>query len=456
MPTEVNPFLTEISEPLFPKGAWGRDMTFHEMVMMEGLEGLWREGHTEAEDKCFGQDILEEVALGQGILRDILDEQGLPYTKEAIAHITDSRDYNALGDLNETIEGAAAPLSMLLSAIKEEPVLPERDNCRIIESLLARRQAFKQEAGERRPELELAKQQFAERMHYAIDHEGLPLTHEQLDTRLGVTSLFFADCFALGFGTTGQCLSTDETEIIHVAISQTGENLTKTTYHELLHAISGSAVKRSGLRVAPGKNGLWSNEAMTDTLAVLLLDEEAIGYRFDSSKHSLWQGEADETIYRHIKRNTDAFVQSYGSYKEAFIAFSSRLPSKVVADIYFKRDGDALEPDQRAGTHAAREFQRAIKRLGGPGRIAVMREINQLFVAASDIADDPKKPLQYGEDEEQKARGIAYTVRQEDWQSGWRSILERRRHQRETEKYTKSYQKRISRAQKAARSEHKK
>lgn len=444
---EANPFLVDTAPNAEIEIRMRRELIFLDLLEIEGLEEFC-DSQMVARDFCAGEDILQTLAVGQRVLHDRLQERGLPATEDAIDSISGEEDKEVLQEVNDAIARAADMLH-----IYDDLDKCEMDNRQLIKQLLNRKTRFKEAANTRHQDLEVAKERFAERMHYAIDEQGLPLTHAQLNERLKATQLFFADPLVMysgGVVSEGTCRRQSGLNIVHINIdsADSEEMFTNTVYHELLHSVSGSAAKRLGLRVMTGEDGLWADEAMTDLWAALLLDEEATGYRFDSDRKPLWQGEGSENVKKHFERKTDLVSRSYLQYKQAFIAASSRIPSKVLADMYFKRDGDPLEEDQRAGTHAEREFQRTLKRLGGEGRIAAMRQINQLFKEAVKLSSNIVW-FQEGEAQEEEAQAIARQINEYDRRSDAEHFWEKRKYDRATSHHTRRRQARIARARRS-------
>ncbi|MEO8785242.1 MAG: hypothetical protein ABI221_02970 [Candidatus Saccharimonadales bacterium] len=433
--TEQNPFLTDQvpnleifqQEPITFVDLWELE-ELSEVPGFVGSDGL---------DLCYGNYALTSMSSARQLLtlkRAIAALKGAPKDLSK----TDEEEQGALTVMNDLLEAASQGLQS--EAGHSEP---EQDNRKVLKSLLERRQTFVGRAEARRWELDQHKRTFAQRMHLAIDAQGLPLAHDQLDSRLDAVRLRFADPLELGGGVRGVYFP--DLNSAHIRITSSSEQAQKTAFHELLHSVSAKAGKRHGLSV-PGQRDTWLDEAITDVLALLLTDSKAFDYSFGNSVDPLWYAGDTETIWRHAGRNLDAFGRTYYEYKKAAINSLSRVPSKVLMDAYFKRNQDPHEADRRAGTHAERELQRTLKRTGGIGRIALMRDIDSLFREANRVAKDPNKPMQYGEKENARASKIASDIRSADAKVGLLADLRRAKHSRAVTRHTKEYQARLARA----------
>ena len=306
-----------------------------------------------------------------------------------------------------------------------------------------RRTTFQAEALEHQEKLQATKATFIERIEYAIDHQGFPLTHQQLYERLKGLEIDFSDPLRTSSDTKGGYIAGIHRIIITLSESSL-KGLEKTVFHELLHAISakrivkapnelGIETRKIGLK-QPNQSRLWLNEAITELLADILLDEKGTGYTFNNDTHMLWHGDPDN-IYEVLLRAVNGQERlSYYEEKLAVIAATLRVPSKVLMRAYFAEDHDNHEADPRAGTHAERDLQRALKVAGGAKRVAELRAIDKLFT----------------EDLDDKALEQAKKIEKHDLKVRPHS-LKNRRNVRKIAKYTANYREQIQRAKDALR-----
>jgi len=307
--------------------------------------------------------------------------------------------------------------------------------------------AFMETAQSREVELLEAKASFAVRLHEAIDHQGLPLMHEQLDERLANVAIGFSDSF--GARSRDRGTYNPITHSVKIDSNETGEFLKQTVFHELMHAVSGSRYVKSDAKLGnmdhrrgglgqPGKDRLWLDEAITDLLANIMLDKKGRNFNLGSDKRTLNFGSRRQDMHSVLRRLPGNEILTYYDYKSAAIDVLYEVPSKTLLRAYFAQNDDLFEADQRAGTHAERDFQRALKIAGGKGRIADMSKINKLFQPHDTKTDDE------GADDSKVALKIANKARRADWSDlgKIKRVINRRR----VTGHTKAYQAQIERA----------
>lgn len=313
--------------------------------------------------------------------------------------------------------------------------LAELDNEALKAELITNHHKFVETVQKRRPELVKAMESFVARMHQAIDQQGLPLTHEQLEQRLSGVAIGFRN--RLNDKNNSGDFNPAANEI-EVPTDVAEDDIEHIIYHELLHAISGSRQvvdndeiigmesRRVGLD-QPNKSRLWLNEATTDLLANLLLDPNGHEWDLGSLTRSLIHS-GSSTIYGVLGKLPDSRKSGYIDYKLAVLRVTQHIPTGVLLRAYFAQDHDSLETDQHAGAHAERDLQRAIKVAGGKSRIAKLRVIDQAFQTGNN-----KTGLK-------QARKIERWDRSELGRAG--RVINRRK----VTKHTHDYQERIKRA----------
>lgn len=394
---------------------------------------------------CFGVDTLSNIAAFRAAI--------LEKTPEGEVIATAKREEpEHLQLLNEMLREEAGTLWFH----EDDESFDRNDNRQVLQKLLEWKKQFDEQASARYEHLQDLKAQFSKRMHRAIDEQGLPLAHEQLDARLEPVDLQFAHPLELGDGTQGGFGVINGVKKAYINTELTSDKLPQTVFHELLHAVSGmqlndGELKRVGFHFTED-NRVWANEALTDVLSYILLDNsEGMQYDFGDSERPLWlaaepgYASTGSNITIRTMRNFEARDRAYFTYKSVFIDATAAIPAKTLLEAYFKQDGDhPFEVDQRAGSHAERELQRAIKRLGGIGRVAALREVNGLFTKAAEIAKDPRRPGESGEMQGLRAEKIAADMRESDQSPG--IAWQRRAFSAEVAANTKARQVQIDRA----------
>lgn len=295
----------------------------------------------------------------------------------------------------------ADAIGKVLAKAREELVarkvgdVAERPDAQLGEWIKDRTEGFYKTAELRSVELEEIREDFIERVEWAIDNQGFPLTKEQLHERIERVGLGFFDPLARYEGLLGEFSLA--TGVAAVSIETPAEELKSLVYHELLHGISahrlmtddcdvGIKIKRVGLEFEHARVGTirtWFNEALTDLADNILLDRAGWNYEFDDYQRTF--DTAGLKLKKVLKRLPDGDNDTYYmSYKQAALDVLSSVPAAVAWNAYFLADYDTFEEDPRAGIHAERELQRAIKATGGVQQLAQMRVIDKIFADEKD------------------------------------------------------------------------
>ncbi len=279
------------------------------------------------------------------------------------------------------LRGLRSVLSGANIILESEGAGSDLNDVSLVRRLVQRQEEFFRDATDREIEIAELCGWFALRAHDAVDVQGLPLTHEQIDDRLSGVEIGFSDLL-------NQRLADGDYMPLtrRVRISSGAKNVRRVGFHELWHALSGRSVDKFGRVFAVmrprGRAGRSRNEATTDLGATIFLDETAgHTYQFDDSGSALWNPSPRESIARLASRSFLEYSQTnyYGAEKEAWVNLTQRVPAKVLMDAYFKQNNDPFEEDKRAGTHAIRELYRSMFRAGGAQRLLEVRAIDELF-----------------------------------------------------------------------------
>jgi hypothetical protein len=166
-----------------------------------------------------------------------------------------------------------------------------------------------------------------------------------------------------------------------VSSRTSGPMVERAVFHELLHGISGQRLaSRVGLRNHQGRR--WLNEAITELLANILCDQAGYGPKVDfAGSQSLSRSAA----HYSTGLNLPFQAELYSRYKQALHHVATGLPNHILLRAYFAQDNDPFEADQRAGIHAERDLQRAIKVAGGTKAIAKLRLIDKAFDEGAEL-----------------------------------------------------------------------
>ena len=273
---------------------------------------------------------------------------------------------------------------------------PEQAGVRFLRRLGDQYKIFLAAARYRQPELDQARGAFIDRMHYAIEHQGLPLSHEQLEARL--------EGVKLGFGHT---LNHKRHNVASynpisrralVTIGRHQDAVEPDVFHELMHAVSTVRIRdklgtlvvhQLGLEFFGKQDGgagvgrLWLNEAVTDMLVNILLDKDGYEWDFGNQQTPLLRSQPDDghlVAHMPLARSGEDI---YAQHKIAMLNATMAVPTKTLLAAYFAQNDDPYVQDQRAGTHAERDLQRVLKQTGGKQRIAQLRTIDRQFGKAS-------------------------------------------------------------------------
>jgi hypothetical protein len=367
--------------------------------------------------------------------REKLEEQGHshhPVLATEIDQIYDNNAKNYLDSARSDLKGKGAEFT------------DDMDDPTFATWVVERHHGFDSESRAREGELEANKTKFIERIGMAIDHQGLPLTREQLQDRLAGVHLGFED-HANNPPTSAAYVPVQNR--VCATPADTKEELEHDVFHELLHVLSGARYlrnenvrggldhRRIGLQ-QPNRSRLWLNEAVTDLLAEILLDEKGGKYNFGDEKRGLWDERGKAAIHNVARRKLELYGPSpYAEYKEAAIRTTRNVPARTLLRAYFAQDHDDFETDQLAGIHAERDLQRAIKVSGGVDRIKQLRYMDKLFSDKDDAKTD-------------KAKRIAQEIEKEDMKLNGQPVKsEWRRHK--VRQHTKRYRQQIERAKQA-------
>lgn len=245
-----------------------------------------------------------------------------------------------------------------------------------------RRDYFTKQANEREHMLDIYKSKFIELAEFAISHQGLPLSKQQLHYRLDGVRIGYSDPWNIAqSGAIGEYHP--ESHSISVHIKQFDSDLQKTIFHELLHAISGQRLvtkqsdnnehivaKRVGLNTSQGNQRYWLNEAVTESLTNLLTIEEG--------RYAVNFGDTSNALPMPNSNNAGLYAAYSSEIESASLALMS-IPANTLLRAYFAQDNDPFEEDQRAGVRAERDLWRAIKMASGVKRIKELRLLEHGF-----------------------------------------------------------------------------
>lgn len=275
---------------------------------------------------------------------------------------------------------------------------------------------FEETIQEQSEMLDQGKEVFILIIQDAIEHQGLPISKQQLHDRLKGLTLSTTDPlnYSEGFGGVYNPLNH------HVELnSHLGANDNRhVLMHELVHAISGkriianpsstlgSKVRTFGLEEPTSK--LWLNEGITDMLAYVLWEESGQKLDFGSTNKPL----IDVTTEKGqlLLANMQEFLKSeahstdgYNHYNTVAIKMLTQIPAYTLMRAVLAQNNDPHEADQMAGTHAERDLQRALKVAGGVEMLKKMRIVEQAFkeknydlanAVADDVVANPPGPVQ--------------------------------------------------------------
>ena len=329
------------------------------------------------------------------------------------------------------------------SAMAQEPWLNvPRDNKSVLDWLLGQRERFLAHSELRRGELGEIHGEFMERMYGDIDQHGLPLSHEQLEARVGSTELQFFD----PLGNAGRVGWYDPVRNrLVVSIGEAGQKFQHVVFHELFHAASGKRgagdIWTAGLSLRE-RNRTWMNEGITDGFATAVVGGETVDLGTDRPLWDLWSSAQQFT--RVASLNAELSSALYTRYFMVAASLTQGVSARILANAYYKQDNDLYETDQRAGTHAERELQRAMKRVGGVGRVGLLRQLNG--IANEALEDHQRAVLDDATTKTREMRETAVRATKGDAASG---VLARTRKARAVRNHTKRYQRQITRAKRA-------
>jgi hypothetical protein len=278
------------------------------------------------------------------------------------------------------------------------------DDRELLEKLATGEQRFLKRAQQREPELVQARELFVERVRYAIDNQGLPLTHEQLEARLDGIRIGFSHPLNSAANTVAQYDAVEHHAFID--IDRLPDEVLVNVFHELFHAISGidlradgESYRKLGLMYAGGQDvasgriaglrRLWLNEAVTDILVDIMLDEDGELWDFGSDSSSLYFARDEDSSLLSFFPMSRARQSGYRNHKFAMLDATRAVPTRVLLEAYLGRNNDVHTKDQRAGTHAERELQRAFKRTGGVQRVKQLRLIDRQFQKSQHVVTGP-------------------------------------------------------------------
>lgn len=303
--------------------------------MLEGIEedGLDAQDSEEEADEAFS-DHLEEILIEVRKEFPGFDTEHFPSEKEQLEYIRDSR-----ADLEK-------------------------------------------KAAEHLPVAEKLKQAFVERVLFAIEHQGLPLTEAQVSERLeGVR-------FSIVHPATTAFHGSFDTRRNLVNINADDESikvLPLLICHELTHVLSGTRdikqtseigidTRRTGfeqdkfeLRV---RNRAWLNEAFTQLFAEIMFSDNA-GYKIDFASEEPLPVDALKKVVAEVNSKWE-----YTANMRALFKLFKGVPLKTLTHAFFLQDFDSFEADKYAGRHAERELQRRLKIVGGITRIKQLHAID--------------------------------------------------------------------------------
>ena len=231
------------------------------------------------------------------------------------------------------------------------------------------------------PVIDTLKQEFTDAITAAIDSHNLPVSHEQLKTRMDNISFTVCDPIAMNMESLGGYYNV-HTRDIYVAPYTKPENLKKVVFHELMHHLSGQTTYidrdleedwvsggrgiRSGLVFPSGDRvPTWMNEAITEQMAQVLLGDQDIDFE-------------DATV-------SDFFAIKEGTYlmeRDAMSVVMEDISLKDMLRAYFE---DAVPSDDaEAILPAARQFWGSVTDELGDAFLKHAMEY-------STFGDDPRK-----------------------------------------------------------------
>lgn len=218
-------------------------------------------------------------------------------------------------------------------------------------------------ASERQPELDNIKEEFARLMQGAINR-GLPLSEEQLITRLSDSQMTFADPVSVALRK-ARGTYRERDRLIQVPITSDNDELRSRSFHELTHLVSGSTVVREtddefsdygmidslnvirdGLADRSGYNSapLWMREALTEQVSQVILTGDQIDFQQVASKRFF---RVNSGAYRQDRKVLSVLVRDIPATLAAY--FEDAVPSSGGHLPYNEYFWDQLEHEYGKG-----------------------------------------------------------------------------------------------------------